>query len=430
MLCRMVRRVLALLLIVGLLPTGLLWAENWPNWRGPTNNGLCSETDLPVTWSRTENVAWRLPLPGPAGATPVVWEDRIFLTSVDGNELVLLAVGTDGKPLWRRKVGEGNQNVRGDEGNYASPSPVTDGRYVFSFMGSGDLACFDLAGNRQWHVNLQDRYGEFEIQFGMTSTPVVHEDRLYLQLIHGARRAPGHKAIVVALDKQTGEEVWKVRRESDAIDENKHSYASPVIYDDGRRTWLLTHGADYIIAHRLSDGGEVWRCGGLNPRSNYDRTERFVASPAAVPGLIVAPSAKRGPTIAIRPDKAQGDVTNKPARLWTFRATPDVPSPLIVDDLVYLCMQNGNLYCLDAATGKEIYYERTHRQRHRASPVYADGRIYLTARDGRVTVVKAGREFQILAQNDIEEPVSASPAISNGTIYLRSFDALWAIRKR
>jgi outer membrane protein assembly factor BamB len=398
-------------------------AENWPQWRGPYNNSVSSETNLPVTWSKTENVLWRLPLPGPAGATPIVWENRIFLTSAEGDDLALLCVSTDGELLWKRTLGTGNRVVRGGEGNSASPSPCTDGKRVWAFVGTGDLGCYDFDGNEVWKIDLEERYGEFQLYFVMASTPFLDGDRLYLQLIHSGAW------LVLALDKATGQEIWKHERQSDAYAECEHSYASPFLYRDNEREFLLSHGADYITAHRLTDGSEIWRCGGLNPREDYNPTLRFVASPTAVTGLIVAPSAKNGPVLGLRPD-IEGDITHsETAYLWKLSSgTPDVPSPVIHDGLVYLCRENGDLICVDAKSGEEVYTERTHRHRHRASPVYADGKIYLTARDGVVTVVKAGRQFEILASNDIGEEISASPVISNGTLYLRSFDALYAIR--
>ena len=489
-------------------------AENWPQWRGPRYNGVSHETNIPGRWSRTENVAWRLALPGRAGATPIVWGDRIFLTSAlgdrNGADLVLICASTSGKELWRRTVATGDHGLRGDEGNLASPSPTTDGKHIWTFMGTGDLACYDFDGNEVWKFNMQQRYGRFDIQFGMSSTPVLDGDRLFLQVIHGPMRREGQPAYVVALDKSTGREIWKRDRKTGARVESKHSYASPTLYDDGTRKFLLTHGSDYVIAHRLSDGSEIWRCGGMNPfpqttssastqsarsgssgfvarfdsnkdgkvtrseipegqrrrvfdrlikqrnldpdktytvaelraaiglsqprRSNrrrpssdsYHPTLRFVSSPAVAPGIIVVPSAKRGPVLALRPDM-EGDATG--SQMWMLpRGTPDIPSPLIHGGLVYLCSENGNLACHDAQTGEQLYYERTHRMRHRASPVYADGKIYLTARDGRISVVKAGRQFEMLAQIEMEETTTASPVISNGTLYLRTWDALWAIR--
>jgi len=406
-----------------------LKAENWPQWRGPHGNGVSTETNVPVTWGPEKNIAWRLELPGPAGATPVIWEDRIFVSTVDGGDLALMCVSTDGKPLWKRVVGKGNKNVRGDEGNYASPTPVTDGEHVWVFFGEGSLACFDFEGNEVWSKNMQKAYGKFEIQFGMSSTPVLHGGKLYFQLIHGKWSTEPSRGTVVALDKATGKEVWKTLRLTDAVNENKHSYASPILYDDGKLQYLLTHGADYVIAYDLEDGSEIWRCGNLNPKSNYNDTLRLVASPAAAPGLIVVPSAKGGPVLGLRPD-LKGNVTqDESAYKWIMdRGTPDVPSPLIYGGLVYLCRENGNLICLDAETGEKVYEERTVAERHRASPVYADGYVYLTARNsGTVTVVKAGREFEIVSKNTLGEAISASPAVSNGRIYLRSFEALYAV---
>ncbi|HND52456.1 MAG TPA: PQQ-binding-like beta-propeller repeat protein [Pirellulaceae bacterium] len=406
-------------------------AENWPQWRGAKLDGISSETNLPVKWSKTENVAWRLPLPGPAGATPAVWGDKIFLTSVTENgDLIALAVSTAGKELWRQTVATGNKDVRGDEGNSASPSPVTDGKHVWIFMANGPLACFTVDGKEVWKFDIQDRYGKLKIAFGMTASPLLDGDRLYLQLIHGEGNPKTREAMVVALDKTTGKEIWKHDRASDARDECEHSYASPVIYRDGKQEFLITHGADFVIAHSLADGHELWRCGELNPKTNYNPTLRFVASPVAVPGLIVVPSAKNGPVFAIKPD-VKGDITNEAsAFVWKRAAnTPDVPSPLVHDGLVYLCRENGNLIVMDAKTGEQIYEKRTVADRHRASPVYADGKLYLTARKGVVTVVKAGRDFEILASNDVGEQISASPAIAGGRIYLRTFDALYAIGK-
>jgi outer membrane protein assembly factor BamB len=403
-------------------------ADNWPFWRGPHNNGVCDEKNIPSEFGKTKNLMWRLPLPGQAAATPVVWGDHIFLTSPAGQELQLMCFSTDGRELWRRTVGQGNKLARVDEGNSCSPSPVTDGKHVWTLMGSGDLACFDFNGNPVWHLNLQKKYGKFRISYGMSSTPVLDANRLYCQLIHGDGDASTQEAIVVALDKASGKEVWKRSRLSDATTECEHSYASPIMYDDGKLKFLLSHGADYIVAHRLEDGSEIWRCGGLNPKSHYNPTLRLVASPAAAPGIIVVPSAKNGPVVALRPN-GKGDITtSKEFVIWKRpRNTPDVPSPVINDGLVYLCRETGDLFCLDAKTGDEFYHKATKRNRYRASPVYADGKIYIISRDGDVIVVKAGKEFEILAKNELGEQIAASPVISNGRIYFRTFEALWAI---
>ena len=424
-----------LLLPVALLSASLLTggtslqAENWPQWRGPHRDGISSEKDLPAQVNKDENIAWRLPLSGAGGATPVVWGDRVFVTTVDGEQLFLICVGTDGKQRWKRAVGSGNKKARGDEGNAASNSPSTDGKHVWAMFTSGDLSCFTVDGDEVWRVNLQERFGKFKIAFGMTSTPVLDGDRLYLQLIHGEGNPKTREATIAALDALTGETKWKTGRPSEAYQENEHSYASPTIYRDAQRAFLLTHGADYIVAHDLKNGRELWRCGGLHPPTRYDPTLRFVSSPLAIPGMIVVPSAKRGITLALKPT-GEGNITESPQfRQWMHEVTPDVPSPLVVDDIVYLCRENGNLIALDRNSGKKLYEERTHRHRHRASPVYADGKIYLTARDGTISVVKHGRDFELLATNKMDEEISASPAVANGKIYLRTFDALYAISK-
>ena len=407
-------------------------SENWPQWRGPKNNGISNETNTPTKWSKTENVAWRLPMPGPGGATPVVWGERIFLTSVDksSGDLLLLCVGTDGKEKWRQVLGSGNRDARSGEGNSASNSPSTDGEHVWAMMTTGVIGCWTVEGKETWKFNLQDRYGKFDIQFGMTSTPVLDGDRLYLQLIHGDGNAKTREAVVVCLDKKTGNEIWKRDRASDAIQENEHSYASPMMYDDGKKKFLLTHGADFIVAHDLKDGHELWRCGDLNLKTKYDGTLRFVASPVVGDGIIVVPTAKKSHVLALKPD-GKGDITkNLSLHLWKYEKTPDVPSPVIQDGLVYLGMEDGQVHCLEEKSGELIYLKRVHNHRHRASPVYADGKLYMVARDGIITVIKAGREFEVLAENDLGEDISASPVFANGTLYLRGFETLWAIRNK
>ncbi len=399
-------------------------SENWYQWRGPNNDGISPAENVPIKWSQTENVHWRLPLPGEAASTPVVWEDKIFLTSADGNELVLMCVSTEGEELWKRTFGHGNRTRRGDEVNFAAPSPTTDGKHVWAFLGTGDLACYDIDGNPVWQTNLEERYGEFRLGFLMSMSPVMDKDRLYIQLIHS------NAWLVLALDKKTGEEIWKHDRDSDAVKECEHAYTSPILYRDTEREFLVVHGADYVTAHNLEDGSEIWRCGGINPPSQYNPSFRLVASPVATEGLIVVPSAKNGPVLGLDPS-GTGDITDTKWQIWKLhQGTPDVPSPLIHDGLVYLCRERGTLICLDAKTGEELYETRINRQLHRSSPVYANGYIYLTSRNGVVNVVKAGREFEIVATNSIDETVAASPVIADGILYLRSYDALYAIGQK
>ncbi|MEN1679025.1 MAG: PQQ-binding-like beta-propeller repeat protein [Planctomycetota bacterium] len=403
--------------------------EAWPDWRGPHGNGVSDSATAPIAWSRDENVAWRTPLPGPAGSTPVVWGDRVFLTSSDGPKLVLKAIAAaDGAELWTRTVTTGDRGVRGDEGNLASPSPVTDGERVIALMGDGRLACFSMAGDPLWSLDLQDKYGRFDIAFGYTSSPLLRDGRLYVQMIHGDGNPATQEARVACLDAATGDQVWSVKRVTGASRECEHAYTSPVFANAGDQLQLITHGADFTMAYDPADGRELWRLGGLNPPGNYHPTLRFVATPGVGDGMVVIPTAKRGPILAVK-TTGQGDITGSDKVLWQLpRDTPDVPTPLVHGGLVYLCSESGTLTCVDAQTGERFYRKRTTADRHRASPVYAAGAVYLTSRGGVVTVVRAGKQFETVATNDLGEPVSSTPVIVDGTLYLRSFEALYAIR--
>ncbi len=396
-------------------------AENWPNWRGPTSDGVSLETNLPAEWSTEKNILWRRELPGAAGATPIVWEDRIFLTAglPDKEEVALLCLNLDGGILWQKSFADENWSARGGDGNAASPSPVTDGKHVWAFASNGDLACYDFKGGEVWALDLEKRYGRIEMGFTFASTPVLDGGRLYLQLIHA------RDSLVVALDKSGGKEIWRYKRGSDARGESKQSYASPFLWRADGHESLIVHGADYATGHALEDGEELWRLGGLNPQSSYNSGFRFVASPVARDGLVVIPTAKRGPTVGLKgPLKA--NVNFK----WKVDTTGDVPSPLIYDGLVYICRINGFLVCVDGETGEEVYNVEAARGDYRSSPVYADGKIYLISRRGVVTAVKAGRTYEPAGFSDMGETASASMAVSNGRLYIRTYKALYAIGEK
>ncbi|GEM_PF-860391 len=422
---RMIKIFVAWAVLSVFLFVGTSAADHWPKWRGPDDNGVSDETGLASEWTQTENISWRLALPGPGPATPIVWGDRIFLTSSEGESLVLSCTNTSGELLWKREIGKGNLDVRQGESNGAAPSPSTDGKHVWAYFGTGIVVCFDFSGREIWRTNLTDRYGKFNSYFGIGTTPLLDGNHLYFQLLHTDAQ------LIVALNKSNGKEVWKHERKTDAQSECLHSYASPSIYRHDDQEFLLTHGADYIVAHNLKDGSEIWRCGGLQNPDKYRHSLRLVSSPVSAPGLIIVPSAKNGPTLALNPKGASGDITGKDEHyVWRWEQnTTDVPSPLIHDGLVYICRENGMLICIDAKSGEQVYKARVYAQRHRGSPVYADGKIYLTSIDGTVSVVKAGRKFEILAANNVEERIAASLAISGGTIYLRTYKALYAIRR-
>ena len=417
-------------LLVAAIPAA---AENWPHWRGPNFDGTSTETGLPTEWQAnadgTKNVRWRYDLPGPAGSSPIVWGDTVYLTSADadGDGLSVLAIGTDGALRWQTQVDSGSVKVFeqfAHETNAAASSPVTDGEYVWALFGTGKLYRLSSDGKITWTVDLAARYGAPSLYFGYSASPLLLEGRLFLQLLHAEAQ------LVVALDAATGEEIWKAERPSDSKQESRQSYASVLPFEAGGKTQILIHGSDYLTGHDVDTGEELWRFGTLNPEDSYNPMYRFVTTPVVRDDLIVVPTAKRGPVFGLRPGKARGDLATDAAQAtWTLeRGTPDVPSPVIADGIVYLSGENGRLTALDAASGEEIYAERAHQSQHRGSPIAADGKVYLVGTDGTVTVVKAGRNFEVLAQNAIEAGrLAASPAVSGGVIYLRTHEALFAI---
>jgi outer membrane protein assembly factor BamB len=418
----MYRQVFTIVLVLSM--SGAASAANWPQWRGPKNDGISEATGVPAEWSETKNVLWKLPMPGKGASTPCVWGDRIFLTSEDGEAVVAMCVSTAGKELWKVPLGGPPRKIRNPEAIGATASPCTDGKHVWFFAGSGELACLDFNGKEVWKVNAQERYGRFAIQFGMHTTPTLHEGKLYWQIMHD------NAQLVLCFNSATGEEVWKVNRPSDGRAENLHSYASPFVWNTPAGSVLVTHGNDYTIGHDLTDGKELWRVHDLNGRvKRYDPTLRFVASPVCTPDLLVIPTAKNGPVVGLKPT-ARGKIeTGSEHEAWRRPSgTPDVPSPLVHDGLVYLVRERGAIQCWDAKTGKDVYEsQRLHNNIHRASPVYADGKVFATSRDGVVSVVKAGPKFEMLAQNRLPDDLAASPVIVDGRIYLRGFKNLYAI---
>lgn len=401
----------------------------WPQWRGPHNDGHSPETDIPAEWGEQRHLLWKFRLPGIGSSTPCIWGDRIFLTCQEGTDGLVMCIGTDGQEKWRRKLGSGKVATRGDEGgNLATASPSTDGKYVYVFMGSGQLAAYDFNGNKVWEYDTLKKYGPYAIQFGAHWTPVLHQGTLYATIMH--RKAQ----VILALDSATGQVKWSADRVSDspAGVESPDVYASPFIWQKGDQALLIVHGNDYCTAHRLTDGSEVWRVGELNPKANYNRAWRAVASPLVTPDLIVVPSCKRGVIVGVNPADAKGlIVPGHPAERWRIpKNSTDVPSPLLVQDVVYIFREANTLDAYDAETGAFLYSEPVSSGRNRGNPVYVDGKIILVSRDGIQTVVKPGREFEQLARNRLPDTFTASPALADGRLYLRGWDYLWAIGKK
>jgi len=402
---------------------GAVRAENWPQWRGPTLNGVSAETNLPVRWSPTENIAWKLALPAWSGSTPIVWSDRIFLNVAENGNLSLWCVDrVKGVALWKQHVSGGDH--REMKQNMSSPSPVTDGSNVWVMTGTGILKAFDFTGKELWARDIQKDYGRFGLNWGYGSSPLLYEDSLYVQVLHGMRT--DEPSYVLRISKANGRTIWRVERPTRARSESPDSYTTPALVRYGNTAELVITGGDVVTGHDLSTGKELWRADGLNPSN--DGSYRIVASPFVNGDIIYAPSRER-PMLALKPG-GRGDVTTSHL-LWSFNNGPDVPTPVSDGTYVYVVNDRGIMWCLDAKTGKEIYgRQRLRPSTYSGSFVLADGKLYITNEDGLTSVVRAGPKFELLAENNFDDYTLSSPAISDGQIFIRTTGWLWAVGNR
>ncbi len=398
-------------------------AENWPQWRGPSLNGISAEKNLPVAWSVTENITWKLPLPSLSGSTPIVWGDRIFLNVAENGSLFLWAVDrAKGAPLWKQHLSDGDNKQR--KQNMSTPSPVTDGKNVWVMTGTGILKGFDFSGKELWARDIQKDYGAFGLNWGYGSSPLLHEDSLYVQVLHGMKT--DDPSYVLRIDKATGRTVWRIERPTSARRESPDAYTTPALLRYGRNVEIVVTGGDVVTGHDLQTGKELWRVNGLNPGN--DANYRIVASPVVHGDLIIAPTRER-PMLVLKPG-GRGDVSSSHV-LWSFQNGPDVPTPVTDGAYLYTVNDRGIMWCLDAKTGAEIYgQQRLRPGTYSGSFVLADGKLYVTNEDGLTSVVKAGPKFELLAENDLADYTLSSPAVSDGQIFLRTTGALWAVGKR
>jgi outer membrane protein assembly factor BamB len=398
-------------------------ADNWPQWRGPEFNGTSREKGLPVRWSTTENIAWRLALPSWSGSTPIIWGERVFLHIADKDELFLWCVDRkQGTVLWKKRLGSGNIKMR--KQNMSSPSPVTDGKSVYVMTGTGVLKGFDFDGRELWSRDIQQDYGEFGLNWGYASSPLLDGDSLYVQVLHGMNT--DEPSYLLRIDTRTGKTVWRVERPTKAIRESPDAYTTPALLRYGKTFEIVVTGGDCVTGHDPPTGKELWRAEGLNP--NNEPFYRIVASPVIADGIVYAPSRVR-PLLALR-SGGRGDVTTSHL-LWSTPNGPDVPTPVTDGRYLYIVNDRGIIWCLDAKTGQEIYgQQRLKPGTYSASPVLADGKIYVTNEDGLTTVIKAGPKFEVLAENDLNDYCLSSPAISEGQIFIRTTEYLYCIGRR
>jgi outer membrane protein assembly factor BamB len=361
-------------------------------------------------------------MPSKTGATPIVWGNNIFLNVAEGNDLYLWCVDKiKGTPVWKKPIAPGNYKI--NKQNMSSPSPVTDGARVYVMTGTGVLKGFDFNGNELWMRDIQKDYGRFGLNWGYASSPLLYEDSLYVQVLHGMKtRDPSY---VMRIDKITGKTVWRVIRPTDAIRESPDSYSTPTLLRYGDRVEIVVLGGDYVTGHDPATGRELWRGGGLNPDKHP--AYRTIASAVVFNDVVYAPTRER-PLVAFRAG-GQGDISQS-HKLWSFMNGPDVPTPVTDGKYFYSVNDRGILWCLDARTGAEIWgRKRIKPAVYSSSPVLADGKIYLTNEEGLTTVIKAGPEFEVRAENDLNDYTLSSPAISDGHIFIRTAQFLYSIGK-
>ncbi len=413
-------------------------ATQWGQWRGPLGTGVAPQADPPVEWSEDRNIRWKIPLPGRGHSSPVVWDQRIFLTTAipygetlphpghdshghhdnvrpeQAYEFVVMAIDRrDGRILWQRTVAQEQPHESTHEtGTWASNSAVTDGERVYASFGSRGVYCLDLDGTILWQVDPGDmriRHGH-----GEGSTAALHGDTLILNWDHEGA------SFVQALDTRTGREIWRAARDEGT------SWSSPLVVEHAGRKQVIIAATNRVRAYDLASGDVVWECGGLSGN--------VVATPVAGDGYVyVTNSYETREMLAIRLADARGDITGTAAVAWTrHRDTPYVPSPLLYGDRLYFLKHyQGYLTCVDAKTGKPLFARQRLPEIGNvyASLVGAAGRIYIVDRNGATVVLKHGDKLEVLARNQLDDSFSATPALVGRELILRGERFLYSVSK-
>lgn len=401
-------RTLPIVVALLLLPA-LARGENWPGWRGPRGDGTSLESDVPTEWSATDNILWKTPLPGSGHASPIVWENRLFVVASleESEERVLVCLDrATGSTLWQRTVLRSPLEGKHPLNSYASSTPATDGERVYvSFLDREEMfvAAYDFDGRELWTA----RPGRFSSRHGYCSCPVLFEDKLIVNGDHDG------EAYIVALNRDAGDVVWKVNRPN-----NTRSYATPIIREIDGRTQMILSGNKCVASYDPRDGSQHWLLDGP--------TEQFVASMVYNGELLfMSCGYPEHHLLAIRPD-GHGNVTDTHVAWRTTQGASYVPSPIAAGDYFLVVSDDGIASCFAADGGERMWQERlgTHFS---ASLVSAGGLVYFLDDDGRTTVVRPGEELDVVAENELGEACYASPAIGDGAIYIRGEKHLYSI---
>ncbi len=420
------KRATLLLATLLLATNSFCQGTNWPSWRGPGNNGVAPSGNPPTTWSETNNVKWKVDLPGKGHSTPIIWENVIYVTSaVDGDkqtvsnepgsvlQFVIIAYDKNsGMELWKKVLAEEKpaDETSHVDGSWASNSPVTNGKYVYAYFGSRGLFCMDMQGNLIWSRD----FGQMQKKrsFGEGSSPALYNDRIVIQWDDEV------DSKIIVLDANTGKDVW-VKKHDEAT-----SWTSPIVVDFEGKTQLIVSATKKVISYDLANGDIIWRTGGM--------TESVVPQPLYSNGVVYLLSGYRGNSVmAVNLSRAKGDIDGTDAIMWKLsKNAPYVPSPTLYDGKLYFLFGNsGRLSCVDATTGS-IYYEGQNLPNMGSaypSPIVAGGNIYFLGSTGTCHIVKPGENFQIISTNKLDDSFHASPVASGNSIFLRGFDNLYCI---
>ena len=399
-----------LLVLLVLILTGRVGAENWPGWRGPTGMGISTETQLPVEWSSTKNIRWKVELHGAGVSAPVVWGERVFLTASDGRLNDRLHVfcyhRKDGKQLWHSRFFGTAPTDLFAPGGMAVPTPVTDGKHLFTLFGTGDVMCLDFAGKPVWIRSLAQEYGRFRNRWGMGTSPILVGDNLVVQVDHWSQ------SYLLCVDAKTGANRWKTDRDASV------NWSSPVAVKFKDHDELIVLGTYRAMGYDLNTGSERWQVRGMGMQC--------IPSPIVEGNILVAASGEN--TMAIKLDGKSGNLTDSNVLWINKKAAAYLPSPVLYKGQVYIAGDRGINTCLDAAKGTVLWKKRMGDQYY-ASPVAGDGNVYFPSKEGVVFVIRAGPKFELLAKNDMGEGIVASPAISEGQIFLRGEKHLFCIAR-
>ena len=388
-------------------------AKYWPRWRGPTGQGIALQKGFPDTWSDTENVLWKVEVPGRGNSSPIIWKDRLFLTSAldAGKRRGVLCFARDGgKLLWQAYAPDSTAEKTQGKNGYASGTPCTDGERVYAYFGNHGLFCVDFDGKQVWHVPL----GPFDALHGTACSPLLYKDRI---VVYQDTREP-NGSFVAAYARKDGKQLWRIPRSG------KVGWGSPVAIWAGDRDEIIVSSESRVTAYDPANGKQLWFCSG--------NLVEVTPTPVAGDGLLFCCSGRAGPTLAIHPG-GSGDVTKTNVQWSTVRGSPFIPSPILVGDYLYMINDIGSVAtCFEAKTGKVAWQERLGRpvkEGFSGSPVAADGKVYFTNDDGETFVLKAGPDFELVRVNKLNARVLASPALLDGRWYWRTDKQLLCVGK-